>query len=90
MKELIIDGKMMQSKGAMYTHLTRVFSLPSYFGNNLDALWDILTENDEPTEISFINVDLTREYLGNYGENLLGLLKRLAQENKNYTICFFK
>ena len=88
MKELIVDGKFMQSKEAMYRHLTRVFSLPSYFGNNLDALWDVLTENDEPTEINFINVDLTRAYLGNYGDNLIGLLKKLEQENENYTICF--
>lgn len=88
MKELIIDGKFMQSKEAMYVHLTRVFSLPSYFGNNLDALWDVLTENEEPTQIDFINVDSTREYLGTYGENLINLFERLEIENENYRIIF--
>lgn len=88
MKELIIDGKFMQSKEAMYTHLTRVFSLPNYFGNNLDALWDVLNENVEPTQIHFIHTNLTREYLGAYGENLIKMFKQLEVENKNYHICF--
>ena len=88
MKELIIDGKFMQSKEAMYVHLTRVFSLPSYFGNNLDALWDVLNENNEPTQITFLNVDLTRKYLGSYGESFISLLKKLEQENEFYKICF--
>lgn len=87
MKELTIDGKYMKSKEAMYVHLTRVFSLPSYFGNNLDALWDILTESEESTKINFLNVDLTRKYLGDYGERLIGLLEKLA-EYDNYTITF--
>lgn len=88
MKELIVDGRFMQSRKAMYVHLTRVFSLPSYFGNNLDALWDVLTESDEATQITFINTDLTLKYLGNYGENLIGLLKKLEVENENYRIFF--
>ena len=88
MKELIIDGKFMQSKEEMYVHLTRVFSLPSYFGNNLDALWDVLNENNEPTQITFLNVDLTRKYLGSYGESFISLLNKLEQENEYYKICF--
>lgn len=90
MRELIVDGKFMQSQEAMYRHLARVFSLPCYFGNNLDALWDVLTENDEPTQIDFINTDFTREYLGAYGENLINLLERLEIENENYRISFIQ
>lgn len=88
MKELIIDGRLMQSKEALYTHLTRVFSLPSYFGKNLDALWDVLTESDEPTQINFLNADLARTYLGDYGDRLIALLEKLAQEHGQYTIYF--
>lgn len=88
MRLLTLDGKYMGSKELMYTHLNRVFSFPSYFGNNLDALWDFLNENDEPTKIEFINRDLAREYLGSYGESLVNLLKKLEQETTNYTVCF--
>lgn len=90
MRLLTIDGKYMSSKELMYVHLNRVFSFPSYFGNNLDALWDLLNENDEPAKIEFLNVDLAREYLGSYGENLVRLLKKLEQKNANYTVFLYK
>lgn len=88
MRVLTLDGKHMRSKELMYRHLNQVFSFPSYFGKNLDALWDLLNENVEPTKIEFINPDLAREYLGSYGESFISLLKKLGQKNKNYTICF--
>lgn len=88
MKKLIIDGRFMQSKEAMYTHLTRVFSLPIYFGKNLDALWDVLTESEEPTQINFLNVDLARTHLGDYGDRFIALLEKLAEEHVQYTIHF--
>lgn len=87
MRELTVDGKFMQSKEAMYVHLTRVFSLPSYFGNNLDALWDVLTESKELTQINFVNADTARKYLGDYGEKLIDLFEKL-KEYENYTINF--
>ncbi len=31
--------------------LAREMSLPSYFGRNLDALWDVLTDLTEPTAV---------------------------------------
>lgn len=88
MKKLIIDGRFMQSKEAMYTHLTCVFSLPIYFGKNLDALWDVLTESEEPTQINFLNVDLARTHLGDYGDRFIALLEKLAEEHVQYTIHF--
>lgn len=78
----------MHSKESMYTHLARVFSLPHYFGNNLDALWDWLNENNEPTKIEFSNVELTEKYLGSYGKKFIDLLEKLEKENTNYIICF--
>ena len=32
-----------------------MFSLPDYFGNNLDALYDVLTDIDEPIEVLWKN-----------------------------------
>lgn len=88
MRVLTINGKYMKSKEAMYIHLTRVFSFPSYFGNNLDALWDLLNEVDEPTVIEFKNVDLALENLEDYGKRLLQVFKRLEEQNKYYRIYY--
>lgn len=89
MKTLIIDGKQMKSKTSLYLHLIRVLSLPNYFGNNLDALWDVLTEEDELTEIVFLNTDQAKKHLGQYGVKLIGLLEKLERENKNYRVVFY-
>lgn len=89
MKTLIIDGKLMKSKDSLYLHLKRVLALPNYFGNNLDALWDVLTEEDELTEIVFINTDQVKKHLGQYGVQLINLLEKLERQNKNYRVLFY-
>lgn len=88
MRYLTIDGQHMKSKEKLYLHLNRVFSFPNYFGNNLDALWDFFNENDEPTRIEFLNVDLAREQLGTYGEKLIHLFEKLEENTENYVVSF--
>ena len=90
MKSLVIDGQFMNSKKSLYRHLEHVFSLPCYFGNNLDALWDILNEEKEETEIIFINTNQAHEKLGSYGEKLIQLLEKLSLDNSNYTLYLYK
>jgi len=86
---MVIDGEFMATKDLMYAHLNRVFSFPSHFGNNLDALWDVLNETSEPTIIEFTHVNTMRESLGTYGDKLIQLFKQLDQENKYYTVNFY-
>jgi len=89
MKELIIDGQQMTSKNALYTHLDRVFAFPHYFGNNLDALWDVLSAKNEPTVIYFKHTEKLINQMDSYGEKLVQLFRQLEQENNNYTIYFY-
>ena len=89
MKELTIDGKMMTSKSEIYTHLGRVFSLPLHFGNNLDALWDVLTEVNEPTIIHFENIEEVIGNLDAYGEKVIQLFQDLEGKQENYTGHFY-
>lgn len=88
MRLMTIDGRLMTSKEALYGHLSRIFSFPNHFGNNLDALWDILNEADEPTQIHFVHVEEAAEQLGEYGERLIELLKELDEQNSNFTVRF--
>jgi len=90
MKELTIEGQQMTSKKAMYLHLDRVFAFPHHFGNNLDALWDVLSTTNEPTIIYFENTDEFIDHMNDYGKKLIKLLQKLEQENENYTIHFYE
>ena len=59
MKKIVFDFKKIKNKKDFYNELAEKVQLPEYFGNNLDALWDIITsgEIDLPTEVIFINFD---------------------------------
>lgn len=79
----------MVTKDLMYAHLSRVFSFPVHFGNNLDALWDVMSECGEPTTVEFTHVDAVVEHLGTYGEKLVALFQKLDEKHDCYTIHFY-
>ena len=41
--ELIIDGSKIMSEGDFHKVVAKELDLPSWYGKNLDALWDVLT-----------------------------------------------
>ena len=41
---VILDAGKMENREDTFAYLTEQFQLPEYFGNNLDALYDCLTE----------------------------------------------
>jgi hypothetical protein len=42
----VLDGSVMRTWGALYDELTHEFGLPAYFGRNLNALDECLTDPD--------------------------------------------
>ena len=85
----MIGGQRMTSKGAIYTHLNRLFCFPNNFGNNLDALCDFLTEENEPTKIHFEQTDALLDEMPEYGKKVLGLFEQLDKQTDNYTVYFY-
>lgn len=69
MKIIELDGKEMTERKAAYAYLCRVMCFPSYFGNNLDALYDELTDISVPTILHIRNWDGLLE-MGVYGEKM--------------------
>ncbi|RAP46472.1 MAG: ribonuclease inhibitor [Methanosphaera sp. rholeuAM74] len=52
-KVIILDGKLIKKRS--HDYLSEVFDFPSYYGRNLDALYDCLTDIGTQTEIHLIN-----------------------------------
>ena len=69
----ILDGKKMVSKEETHAYLKETFGFPEYYGENLDALYDCLSEIAD-LEVEFINADVMLEALGNYNKKLFKLL----------------
>lgn len=54
MKTIVIDFNEIKEIEDFYTIIKRELNLPEYFGNNLDALYDVLTSEWEmPLQIKF-------------------------------------
>ncbi len=85
---IILDGHQMLDRKALHTHLKERFNLSEHYGENLDALWDELSERTEPMEIVFYNADECVDELGEYGLSMLALLKELDQKNESVRLRF--
>jgi len=70
MKEYILDGNMMKDKESTHLYLKEVFKFPEYYGKNLDALYDLLTEMGD-VKITIKNSKQIKNYLSEYGEDLI-------------------
>ena len=83
---IMLDGKVMTDRPSAHSHLAQMLDLPTYYGRNLDALYDVLTELGEETQIILVDPAAVVENLGKYGEALLSTMQEAAEENPNLTI----
>lgn len=82
MREILLNGDKMSDKTAAHSYLKRKLSLPEYYGNNLDALWDCLSTDFSPKLIIIKNPEILIENLCSYGKLIIKLFQEVAKENK--------
>ena len=61
---ITIDGLSIKKKEDFYQNIKKELNAPQYFGNNLDALYDLLTEQPDILQIKFIHYNMMRQQLG--------------------------
>ena len=83
---VIIDGKNIKDKLSLHAYLKEQCNFPDYYGNNLDALYDVLTDRTEPLEIVLEHAEELKEILCGYGEAFIEVLQDAAAENGKITI----
>lgn len=77
---VLLDGLEMGDRKSAHDHLKVKLHLPDYYGRNLDALYDLLTERGEPLTI------MVQNQAEIYTEALLDTLKDAADNNPNLEI----
>lgn len=81
MRQVILDATYMTNNQTTHEYIAGQLSFPEYYGRNLDALHDMLTQISQPTLIIIEHGKLLPTQLGNYGKILLDVLKDSAKEN---------
>jgi len=89
MKTVIIDGKTILSKEDLHEHIARELDFPEYYGRNLDALFDCLSEISRPVCFTIEEQELLEDSLGQYAVNLFLLLHDVSQINSFVTFSGF-
>ena len=79
--ELIIDGSVLSEEAAVHDLFARTLGLPEWYGRNLDALYDVLTERGEPLALLVRNRTALEAGLGPRAGELLRTLAEAAAEN---------
>lgn len=78
---VILDGKQIESREMLHEQLARELAFPAWYGGNLDALFDCLTDLREETEITLCSYPALEETLGGYAGVLVRVLREAAEEN---------
>lgn len=79
---IILDANKLVSRQEAHLYLQEALSFPDYYGRNLDALYDCLTDLDE-TEVQFIHAE---EATGTYFDRIRIVFEDAAEDNSRLTV----
>ncbi len=85
-REYILDCEMMTDRNTAREYIAEQLGFPDYYGKNLDALFDCLTDLDE-CSILFRNLDAL-EMLGDYSGAMLAVFEEAEEINDDLTLIY--
>lgn len=85
---VVLDGRQWLTPQHAHQHICQSLNFPSYYGNNLDALFDCLTTYHEPQQLMLLIIypEVILDNLLSYGEKLLDTFVLAGQENHNLIV----
>ena len=74
MKKITLDFENISGKEEMHKYLAEKFEFPDYYGGNLDALFECLTDIAEPTAVNIVNA------INDYDEQIINVITAAEEE----------
>lgn len=83
MDYIVLDGADYRKKADFFADIKEKMQFPDYFGNNLDALADCLSERGNDTTLILLNDRELQENLGEYAGGILQVFTDCAERNSH-------
>ena len=80
--KVILDALRLQHKEEAHKYLREALNFPDYYGENLDALHDCLTELDD-VSVEFVNAD---KVSGGYFAKVMAVFRDSAEDNQGLKV----
>ena len=81
MTVITIECYDIQSDAEFHDVLAAKLRFPSWYGRNLDALYDCLTDLHVPVTINLLHVQTLIDRLGNFGRAAINCMEQAEREN---------
>ena len=88
MRIITIDCFGITDKALFHDAVAKALDFPAYYGKNLDALHDCLTEIFTDTQVQFVNWQALEEALGHYTAAIQWAMSHAAEENPCLQVFF--
>ena len=87
MKRATLNGEGIFTRSALHENLAAALGFPVWYGHNLDALFDCLTDLGEDTLLELTGRDALVDHLGGYAQRLMLVLDRAQTENPHFRLA---
>ena len=83
--QLEIIGSKIYTEQDFHNQISKIFSIQDYYGNNLDALWDLLSTNVErPITLVWKDAMFSKNQLKSIFIEIVKVLERVKKQDKDY------
>ena len=88
MKQIILEGKKFVDSVTTHEILKDLFNFPDYYGKNLNAFWDCITDwyIDDNAQIIWKDFNVSQNNIGEEADILLQLFQEASEEYGDLTI----
>jgi len=86
MRVIIIDAARFVTKAAAHEYIAKALDFPPYYGKNLDALADLLSELARDMAVVMPNADIAREYIGDYTDMIADTFEETLGGKGRFTV----
>ena len=83
MRRVVLYGAEFDDVEKIHQTLAETLDFPNYYGKNLDALYDVLTDLDQPTRITLDLSGVSDDNMLRYLERMSEVISDAVNENEN-------